>query len=179
MMNSVSKYLSELKKEMDGADRAIIQDAMADAEEYLMSALSQARETNPNISEAEALPSIIADYGEPAEIAGAYKKAEGNITVPTAHTKTYRSPIGRFFGVMTDPRSWSALFYFLLTLVTGIIYFIWVVTGLSLSLSLLVLIIGLPLAALFLLSVRGIALIEGRLVETFLGIRMPRRAAVT
>ena len=45
----------------------------------------------------------------------------------------------------------------------------------SLSISLLVLIIGIPIAALFLLSVRGIALVEGRIVEALLGVRMPRR----
>lgn len=40
---------------------------------------------------------------------------------------------------------------------------------------LLVLIIGLPIAALFLLSVWGISLVEGRIVEALLGVRMPRR----
>ncbi len=45
----------------------------------------------------------------------------------------------------------------------------------SLSLALLILIIGVPIAVLFILSVRGIALLEGRLVEALLGVRMPRR----
>ena len=45
----------------------------------------------------------------------------------------------------------------------------------SLSLGLLILIIGLPIAGLFLLSVRGIALVEGRIVEALVGVRMPRR----
>ena len=63
----------------------------------------------------------------------------------------------------------------LITFVTGLIYFTWAVTGVSLSLSLLILIIGVPFAILFLLSVQGLALLEGRLVEALLGIRMPRR----
>jgi hypothetical protein len=62
-----------------------------------------------------------------------------------------------------------------ITFVTGIIYFTWVVTGASLSLSLMILIIGVPFAILFLLSVQGLALLEGRLVEALLGERMPRR----
>jgi hypothetical protein len=41
----------------------------------------------------------------------------------------------------------------------------------------MILIIGVPVATLFLVSVRGIALVEGRLVEALLGVRMPRRAA--
>ena len=63
----------------------------------------------------------------------------------------------------------------LLSLATGIIYFTWAVTGLSVSAGLIVLIIGLPVFGLFLLSVRGLALIEGRIVEALLGIQMPRR----
>jgi len=39
----------------------------------------------------------------------------------------------------------------------------------------LIFIFGFPIALLFLLSVRGLALLEGRLVEALLGIRMPRR----
>jgi hypothetical protein len=49
------------------------------------------------------------------------------------------------------------------------------VTGLSLSISFAIFIFGLPFALLFFLSVRGLALLEGRLVEALLGIRMPRR----
>jgi hypothetical protein len=57
----------------------------------------------------------------------------------------------------------------------GIIYFTWAITGLSLSLGLLVLVIGIPFVGLFLLSIRGLALLEGKLVEALIGIRMPRR----
>ena len=49
--------------------------------------------------------------------------------------------------------------------------------GVSISLSLLVLVIGVPVTILFLLSVQGFALLEGRLVEALLGERMPRRPA--
>jgi hypothetical protein len=64
-------------------------------------------------------------------------------------------------------------------MITGIVYFTWAITGLSLSLGLLVLIIGLPFTVLFLLSVRSIALVEGRIVEALLGVRMPRRPLFT
>jgi hypothetical protein len=49
------------------------------------------------------------------------------------------------------------------------------VTGLSLSLGLSVLIIGLPFIVLFFGSVRVLSLVEGRVVEAMLGMRMPRR----
>jgi hypothetical protein len=63
----------------------------------------------------------------------------------------------------------------LLTLVTGIIYFTVVVTGLSLSAGLAVLVIGLPFFLAFIGIARVLALGEGRLLEAITGERMPRR----
>jgi hypothetical protein len=64
----------------------------------------------------------------------------------------------------------------LISLVTGVVYFTWVVTGLSLSLSLAIFIFGLLFAVFFIVSLRGLALLEGRIVEGLLGVRMPRRS---
>jgi uncharacterized membrane protein len=86
-----------------------------------------------------------------------------------------RSGLARFFGVALEPRTYGALFYMLLSLATGIFFFTWVITGLSMSLGLIVLIIGIPMTVLFFGSVRGLALLEGRLIEALLGERMPRR----
>ncbi len=80
------------------------------------------------------------------------------------------SPLRDFLGVYVDPRTWGAAFFILVSFVTGILYFTWAVTGLSLSISFLILIIGLPFAFLFLLSVRGLALVEARLVQASLGV---------
>ena len=85
----------------------------------------------------------------------------------------------RVFGVVLDPHTYGALFYMLLSLVTGTFFFTWVMTGMSLSLSLLILIIGIPILLLFLGSVRVLSLLEGRIIETLLGVRMPRRPAYT
>ena len=46
-----------------------------------------------------------------------------------------RSAAARFFGVVMDPHTYGALFYMLLSLVTGVFFFTWVVTGLSLFLT--------------------------------------------
>lgn len=177
MIKSVDEYLKRLKQELTGSDPATIQDALSDAEEHLRTALDNALETQPNISEAEALPPIIESYGSPEEVATAYKEIETRIQPALARPRHAddRSLAARFFGVLADPGAWGALLYMLLSLLTGILYFTWAITGLSLSLSFLVLIIGLPFTVLFLLSVRGIALVEGRIVEALLGVRMPRR----
>ena len=54
-----------------------------------------------------------------------------------------------------------------------------VVAGATTSVSLLLLIIGVPLLLLFLMSVRLLSLVEGRIVEVLLGVRMPRRPLYT
>jgi len=188
MINSIEEYLSELRKELSGSDRATIQDALSDAEEYLRTAMSNVPSDR---MQSETLALVIEKYGTPAEVAAAYKQIESR-TLPTlaVEDKTEPGPseitpqpvvkdnrpfLVRFFRVFAEPRAWGALLYLMLAMVTGIFYFTWVVTGLSVSSGLIILIVGLPIAGLFLLSVRGIALVEGRLVEALLGVRMPRR----
>ncbi len=63
----------------------------------------------------------------------------------------------------------------LLSLATGIIYFVFAVTGLSLSAGLGVLIIGVPFFLVFVAVSRVVSLAEGRLIEAMTGERMPRR----
>ncbi|HDS0925220.1 TPA: sensor domain-containing protein [Stenotrophomonas maltophilia] len=114
----------------------------------------------------------------PAQVApgvAAAAAAAGSEAPPSDRVPPHRSALARFFGVALEPRTYGALFYLLLSLATGIFFFTWVITGLSLSLGLLILIIGIPLTVLFFGSVRGLALLEGRLVEVLLGERMPRR----
>lgn len=176
MIQSVTEYLRLLKQELSGCDPATIQDALADAEEYLRDALAN---DGAGVPEADPLAPIVEEFGLPEEIAGAYKKIQARIPsalAPGAKARpSARSPLARFFGILADPAAWGALVYLLLSLVTGVLYFSWGVTGLSTSAGLIILIIGLPFLVLFLLSVRGIALVEGRIVEALLGVRMPRR----
>lgn len=175
MFNSIEDYLETLKNEMKDADPALVQDAQADAREHLSSALMMVRETDPAIGEAEALKKIIDEYGTPEETASAYQEVERRTSPVFQQAIKPQSGLERFFGVYSDPRAWGALLYMLIAFVTGVFYFTWAVTGLSLSVSFAIFIFGLPFALLFFLSVRGLALLEGRLVEGLLGVRMPRR----
>jgi uncharacterized membrane protein len=174
---TIPAYLQQLRAALDGADPAMIQDALYDAEEYLRSELAE----QAGRSEAEVIASVAGSYGAPEEVAGIYRDTE--VTVNRAlrapPPRKRKSLPGRFFGVAADPHTYGALFYMLLSLATGIFYFTWVVTGASLSLGLLVLIVGVPLLLLFLLSVRLLSLVEGRVVEVLLGERMPRRPLYT
>jgi hypothetical protein len=80
-----------------------------------------------------------------------------------------------FFGIIRDPRAYGALLYMLLSLITGIVYFTFVVAGIATSFGLLITIIGIPLAIAVIGVARLLGHVEGRVVEGLLGVRMPRR----
>ncbi len=196
---TIPQYLSQLRSALEGADPAMIQDALYDAEEYLRSELAE----QDGKSEAEVIAGVAGSYGAPEEVADIYRETEVTVNraMRTPHLARPIAPVrapqpasvsavgspppspvvaprsfwSQVFGVVLEPRTYGALFYMLLSLATGIFFFTWVVTGISLSLGLMVLIIGVPLLLLFLGSVRVLSLVEGRLVETLLGVRMPRR----
>ena len=178
MIKSIEEYLDLLKAELKDSDIATIQDALADAEEHLRVALANSKLDQPERSEEETLGQVIEQYGSPDEIASAYKEVE-RLTTPALAKKIstqQSSALRQFFGVYDDPKAWGALLYMLISLVTGVVYFTWAVTGVSLSLSFAIFIFGLLFAVLFTVSLRGFAFLEGRIVEGLLGVRMPRRS---
>lgn len=170
---TIPEYLDQLRGALRGADQALVQDALYDAEEYLRSEMA----ANPGLSEADLIASVATSYGAPEEVADIYRDTEVQVTraLRTPPPAPRESLAGRFFGVVTDTRAWTALFYMLLSLATGIIYFTAVVTGFSLSAGLALMIIGIPVVILFVGLVRVLSLVEGRIVEVLLGERMPRR----
>jgi uncharacterized membrane protein len=170
---SIDQYLQQLRDALRGEDPALTQDALYDAEEYLRAEIAQ----HPGKSEADVLEIIASTYGAPDEVADAYRTTEKTVraALQPPPPKANRSALARFFGVYGDSRTWTALFYMLLALVTGVAYFTFAITGISLSFGLAVLIVGVPFFLLFVGGTRVLALVEGRIVEGLLGVRMPRR----
>jgi uncharacterized membrane protein len=172
---SIDEYLRQLRAALEGQDPALLQDALYDAEEYLRAEVA----AHPDKSEADVLELIASTYGAPEEVAAAYRDTEAKVKAalktPVPRAAAQASGARRFFGVFMDPRAYTSLFYMLLTLATGIAYFTFVVTGLSLSAGFLFLIIGVPFFLAFIGMARVIALGEGRLLEAISGERMPRR----
>jgi uncharacterized membrane protein len=172
---SIDEYLKQLRQALEGQDPALIQDALYDAEEYLRAEVA----AHPDKSESDVLELIASTYGAPDEVAAAYRDTEAKVKAalktPAPRAAAHASSLARFFGVYQDPRAYTSLFYMLLTLATGIVYFTFVVTGLSLSAGFAVLIIGVPFFLAFIGIARVIALGEGRLLEAMTGERMPRR----
>lgn len=170
---TIVEYLAQLRTALAGADPAMIQDALYDAEEHLRSELA----ANPDMSEADLLAKIATSYGAPDEVADIYRTTEKTVAraLRTPPPRPRRSLAGRFFGVAADPHTYGALFYMLLALATGIFYFSWAVAGFSMSLGFAFTLVGIPFFLLFMASVRGLSLLESRIVESMLGVRMPRR----
>ncbi|MDX1455350.1 MAG: sensor domain-containing protein [Gammaproteobacteria bacterium] len=176
MPRTVEEYLDQLAAALGDADPALRQDALYDAEEYLRAEIAQ----HATLPVSEVLARIVNTYGAPQEVAATYLQTEETVaramrTPRRVGSPTRRNAALRFFGVFGDLRSYSALFYMLLAGATGVFYFAWVMAGLGLSMGLFVLIIGIPFTLLFLGSTRMLSLLEGRIIETFLGVRMPRR----
>jgi hypothetical protein len=195
---TIPEYLDQLRAALAGSDAALVQDALYDAEDYLRSEWAE----HPELDEAGLLASIAGSYGAPTEVADIYRDTEATVAqamrMPPPRPRATgpmpgrqdasaagafadrppappRSLAARFFGVAADPLAYTSLLYLLLSLATGIFYFTWAVTGLSLTGGLAVLIIGIPFAIVFFASVRLLSLVEGRVVEAMLGERMPRR----
>jgi hypothetical protein len=170
---SVEDYLHQLREALEDQDPALMQDALYDAEEYLRAEIA----AHPDKSEADGLELIASTYGAPEEVAAAYRDTEIKVVAALRSPPKPRasSALGRFFGVFTDARAYAGLLFMLFSFATGILYFIVTVGGISLSLGLALLIIGVPFFLAFISVTRVLALVECRLVEAVSGVRMPRR----
>lgn len=170
MFNKIDDYLEELRKELKGCDPALIQDALFDAEEHLRNALEETQAVKPDITETEALPFIIEKYGTPKDTSSAYLEIEDYMSPSIGSRRKRKKPDtfpANFFGIVVDSQAWKAFLYMIFSL-TGLIYGIWGSVGLIFS-------VITPFTILFFLSIRVITLLEGRIVEALLGIRMPRK----
>ncbi len=75
----IEEYLNRLRAELSGADPAVINDAVYDADEYLRAELADV----PADEQDAAMTRIYENYGTPAEVASAYLDAE-RVTAPRA-----------------------------------------------------------------------------------------------
>ncbi|MGC9954470.1 MAG: sensor domain-containing protein [Rhizomicrobium sp.] len=172
---TVRAYLDQLRRALKGAAPGLISDALADCEEHLNSEIAQ----NPELDESTILASVVETYGSPQEIAEEYRDMEATISTPFPKSEQPAQRHYGFFNVISDPRTYGALLYMLLSLVTGIFYFTWTIVGISLTAGFAILIIGIAFALLFVGSIRVLSHVEGRIVEALLGVRMPRRLPTT
>ena len=88
---TVEQYLARLRECLRGADPALVQDALYDAEEHLRAELAQ----YPGDGEPEVLARIVASYGAPEEVADAYRanevKVQAALRTPRPRSRSGRS----------------------------------------------------------------------------------------
>jgi hypothetical protein len=165
----INVYLTRLTQALAGQDKALVQDALFDAEAHFRATL----EDQPAL----AFQEIRDSYGSAQEIAALYCDMESKVSM-ALHGPLYPNKMprqNRFFDVIKDISAYRAMSYMLLSLPLGLVYFSWVViVGLS-SLTASIFIVGIPFFLAFLRSMQLFSLFEGRLIETLLDQRMPRR----
>jgi signal transduction histidine kinase len=72
-----------------------------------------------------------------------------------------------------EPRTWTAALYLVASLAVGVFWFVVLVTGISVGLSLVIIWVGLPILGLTMLAWRGGAWLERRWIGLMLGARIP------
>lgn len=173
----IDRYIRELEDALSGCDPALVMDAVNDANEYLYSEVDTLLSKQPELSEASAVTSAVKRFGSPQEVALAFKDMESH----TLKAFTMRKPreqrgwFRKFWGIILDPRAYGSMFYVILSVFTGLLYGIWIIYGFLISLIASIFIIGIPVCMLFFGSLRVFGYLESRLVESMLGVRMPRR----
>lgn len=167
----IADYLQELKQALKGQDPILIQDAQYDAEEHLRAALEDENESGKAFSD------ICESYGSPQEIAEYYRDMEIKVNLALHGVKKSPELTGgkKFLSVLRDFQAYRVLLYMILAFPLSIGYLLWVIMFGATSISLVVVLIGVPLLVLFLQSMQIFSLFEGRLIEMLLGQRMPRR----
>ena len=175
-IRTIEEYLDLVRHELAGSDPSLVQDVLFDIDELLR---SEQAEAIGELDEEALVAKAMAAFGSPREVAQAYLETEEKLdhalrsAPPTLGTTFFE----RIFGILADPQAYGSLLFMLLSLATGLIYFVWSATGLAMTVGFSILIFGIPFFLLFVASLRVLALTEGRMVEALLGIRMPRRPA--
>src|SRR3546814_1104747 len=106
---TIPEYLDQLRRALAGADPALVQDALYDAEEYLRSEMA----ANLDQSEAQVIAAVASSYGAPDEVADIYRdtdvKVQSVLRAPPPRLR--QSMLGRFFCIAADPHAYAARFY--------------------------------------------------------------------
>ena len=198
----VRAYLAHLEVLLASQDPALRHDALVDAQVHLRDAIAAGASSDRAIAEygtpEEVAAAYVAEEAARASSGGAPKgpsgaaeagahghRTAGRASEPPAAASGSppwsRRPARRLrdvpvAGIWFNPRAWGALAYFgAVGFVLSTAYFLWAVTVGALALGCSTMVVGIPIFVLLLGSARAICLFEGKVVEFFLGVRMPRR----
>ena len=156
MSPKVEAYLVNLSNLLGSFERPEREELIREIRDHIQQALAElpGGESEGNMEQ------VLARLGSPQELAQRFL-AEGKVRRkdvprilaserPRIRVEGETQPWPGLFGIVLDPATWKGLLYVFLVFPLCIFYFCYSVTGFSLSLGLLILIIGIPIAALFL-----------------------------
>ena len=87
MINNIDEYLHQLKKELANCDRATIQDALSDAEEYLRNAVENLRKKQPGVPEESVFRRSWKNMGRHPKLRRLIERSK-----PAAHPPSFQAP---------------------------------------------------------------------------------------
>jgi len=199
-VDPVRAYLVRLELALLGSDPALRHDALIDAEAHLRAAIVAGTPVMQALAEFGTPEEIAAAYlgtsvGHanmraacdevassqvpslaPSSSSSSSPSSSPMLAEPQAAGKKRRLRDIPLIGVWFHPVAWRALAYFgIVSFPLATAYFVWTVTVGSLAIGTVPTIIGIPLIVFLLGSARALSLFEGKVVELFLGVRMPRR----
>lgn len=163
----IQQYLKQLQNALHGQPAGLVQDAVYDVESHFL-------ETLANDNDAS-ITTLIDAFGDPKEIATQYIQLEEDSKRYLQGPESNQPMFNGFFEPLSCFKDYKSLSYFFISLPLSMVYFGWVMLFGVPAIILSIVVVGLPFLALFLKTQPYIALIEGQLINTFLGIRMPRR----
>lgn len=170
----IQDYIDRLAQELEGSDPAVIMDASNDAREYLHSEIITIMEGEPDIGYEAALRAAVKKFGSPDEVARSFLEMETQVNRAFSLTPPESRRRG-FFEIVKDPRAYASFLYMLLSTILAVVHLFLIGYGVPLALLSCFFIVGVPICLLFFASLRALALVEFRIIESLLGERMPRR----
>jgi hypothetical protein len=177
IITRIQAYLDELEAVLKGSDPAVVMDAANDAGEYLYNEVDALLEANPEMKPEDAVVQAMEKFGSPEEVARSFLDMEAQVdrAFRLGRPEPPRSALNRFFGITREPRAYAALLYMVIAIFLAVLHIFWVGYGVPLAVVSCIFIIGIPISLFYMGSLRALTLVELRLIESLLGIRMPRR----
>lgn len=177
IITRIQAYLDELEAALKGSDPAVVMDAANDAGEYLYNEVDALLEANPEMKPEDAVAQAVEKFGSPAEVAQSFLDMEVQVdrAFRLDRPEPPRSGLSRFFGITRDPRAYAALLYMVISFFLALLHIFWVGYGVPIAAISCIFVIGVPISLFYMGSLRALTLVEFRLIESLLGIRMPRR----
>lgn len=182
MRTAYDAYLQDLRRVLRPLSPDLAETLQREVQQRLDLHLDRLAWEAAHLPPEEAWARTLAEVGSPFEaverilaregLGGSVRLPPAPVPAPSPAPEVPR-PWPAYLSILREPEAYTSLLYLALCSLTGTFYLLWITSTLSVSLGLLILLVGLPLLLLTLASVRALGQWEHRLVRSLLGTRMP------